>query len=417
MKFFQKIALSACIALQIFTPLISFAQSESTEQSKSLTPISVFVREECIHCQAEKKFLTELQKSRSDIEIFYYDLAFSEGYDLWVKFTDLEKIPKVTPITLVGNSIISGFDTAETTGAQIISLLDKSQNIKTLNAEEFIKLGGSKGSIEKISASSCDENGLIPCEEPKESFLVRIPLIGNIDIKKYSLPVLSAILGFADGFNPCAMWVLITFLVILIDAGSKKKMWQLAGIFIAAETIMYYLILNVWFTTFDFIGLNSIITPIVGLVATGAGAFFLYEGFKSDGTCKITDLETKSKTRQKIKDLVKKDITWYSIIGILGLAFSVNIIEFACSIGIPQTFTKILEIQNFSFWENQFYMAIYILMYMVDDFIVFGIAIYSFEKIGITTKYTKISHFIGGTLMLILGLILLLKPELLTMIF
>jgi uncharacterized membrane protein len=82
-------------------------------------------------------------------------------------------------------------------------------------------------------------------------------------------------------------------------------------------------------------------------------------------------------------------------------------------VGIPQAFTKILELNFLDFWARQMYMAIYILMYMVDDFIVFGIALYSFEKIGLTTKYAKMSNLIGGILMLILGAILLFKPELL----
>ena len=101
-------------------------------------------------------------------------------------------------------------------------------------------------------------------------------------------------------------------------------------------------------------------------------------------------------------------------LGVLALAFSVNIIEFACSIGIPQTFTKILDINYLTWAGKQFYNALYILMYMVDDLIVFGLALYSFEKVGLTThKYTSASHFIGGLLMLILGLIMLLNPTLL----
>jgi hypothetical protein len=102
------------------------------------------------------------------------------------------------------------------------------------------------------------------------------------------------------------------------------------------------------------------------------------------------------------------------VLGILGLAFSVNIIEFACSVGIPQTFTKVLDLNYLSFASKQFYNFLYILMYMVDDIVIFGLALYSFDKIGLTTaKYTRFSHFLGGILMVLLGLILLTKPTLL----
>ena len=126
------------------------------------------------------------------------------------------------------------------------------------------------------------------------------------------------------------------------------------------------------------------------------------------------NLESKRKTTQRIKQYATVPMTIPVVFGILGLAFSVNIIEFACSVGIPQTFTKVLDLNYLSFAGKQVYNAMYILMYMIDDIIIFGLALYSFEKIGLTTaKYTRFSHFLGGILMVILGLILLTKPAIL----
>ena len=104
-------------------------------------------------------------------------------------------------------------------------------------------------------------------------------------------------------------------------------------------------------------------------------------------------------------------MTIASAIAILGIALSVNIIEFACSVGIPQAFTKILDINEFSVLKRQLYMVLYIIMYMVDDLIIFGIAIYSFERIGLTSKYARYCHLIGGLLMLLLGYFLLFDPS------
>ena len=111
--------------------------------------------------------------------------------------------------------------------------------------------------------------------------------------------------------------------------------------------------------------------------------------------------------------LASKPMTIGVALGIIGLALSVNIFEFACSIGIPQTFTKLLELNQLSTLARQAYMGFYILMYMVDDFLVFGLALYSIDKIGITHKYSKWSTLVGGILMLALGAIMLIKPELL----
>lgn len=376
--------------------------------------VEVFVRSDCQHCKAEKEFFLELGLRRDDFTVQFHDIGDKEQYELWKQFTELEHITKVTPITLVGDVVIQGFDAADTTGKRIEELIEKSRGKHSLSFEEFIAAGGS-GNIEEINNGACPEDSKI-CEVVDEPFLVRIPLIGLVNVKKYSLPTLSVMLGFIDGFNPCAMWVLVTFLIILAQIGNRKKMIQIAGLFILAEAILYYLILDFWFNVWDFVGLDRIVTPIVGAVAFGGGLFFLNEWRKSRGEsaeCKITDLKRRTKTRQKIHKLVDGKFTLLSALGVIALAFSVNVIEFACSIGIPQAFTKILDLNMLTLFSRHLYMSIYIFFYMIDDLIVFAIALYAVEKIGITAKYSNLSHFMGGILMLILGLLLIFRPALL----
>lgn len=381
--------------------------AESTEK----TPISVIVRKDCVHCIEEKAFLEILEKTRNDIRIILHDIDTPEGKAIFDELTEKEKLSKATPITLVGNTIIQGFDQAETTGKRIQELVEKSKGKKTLTLPEYLQAESLGTPIEKVAEGSCDGEGTCAADYGKSSLIISLPLIGVIDLRAYSLPAIASLLGFIDGFNPCAMWVLVTFLIILIEIGDRRLMWRIAGLFIAAETIMYYLILNVWFTTWDFIGLDRIVTPIVGIIAIGAGLYFLYEGIKSDGTCKVTNLEQRSKIHKKIKDIALNPFTIGTAIGIIGLALSVNIIEFACSIGIPQTFTKIIELNQLSWLESQGLMALYIIGYMIDDFLVFGLALWGAEHLHLTTKYSKWSHLIGGILMIILGALLIFSPE------
>lgn len=403
---FKRISISLFAVITIFLSTFTFTQAEEIVTKK--IPVNVFIRENCKHCQDEKDFLTQLSKERSDLNIVYHDIGEKIHKEHFLQITELEQISKTTPITLVGNTIIQGFDSAETTGKRILTLIEESQDKKTLNFEEYIAQGG-KGKVEVIEGKTCDESGTEACAV-NTGYLVSLPFFGVVDLQKYSLGTLSIILGFVDGFNPCAMWVLVTFMLVLIQIGDKRKMFQIAGLFIVAEAIMYYLILNVWLTTWDFVGLDNLITPIVGVVSIGGAIFFLYEFWTSDGTCKVTSLEQRRKTTQKIHQLIESPLTWLTAFGVISLAFSVNIIEFACSIGIPQAFTKILNINYLSGIERQFYLWIYTLFYMIDDFIVFGIALYSIEKIGITHKYSRYCNLIGGIAMLILGYLLIFNP-------
>jgi cytochrome c biogenesis protein CcdA/glutaredoxin len=404
MKKLSSILLGFLLALNILPIVLA--------QSPSSIPISVIVREDCGHCKDEKAFLETLKKTRADIQVIFHDIDTPEGKSLFDQLTEKEKLSKSTPITLVGNTIIQGFDTAETTGKRIEELLEKSNGKKTLTILEYLAAESAGTTIEKVTGGSCDDaSGACPADFTPEELTVSLPFFGVINLESFSLPAIASLLGFIDGFNPCAMWVLVTFLIVLLEIGDRRLMWKVAGLFIAAETIMYYFILNVWFTTWDFIGLDRIVTPIVGMVAIGAGLYFLYESFKNKGVCTVTNLQQRSKIHQKIKLIAASPFTIVTAVAVLGLALSVNIIEFACSIGIPQTFTKIIQLNGLGAWETQGLMALYIAFYMVDDFLVFGLALWGAEHLQLTTKYSKWSQMIGGTLMIILGYFLVFNPE------
>ncbi|KKR50543.1 hypothetical protein A3A55_00195 [Candidatus Roizmanbacteria bacterium RIFCSPLOWO2_01_FULL_40_14] len=395
------------LTLVFLLGIVGFLFPFFSERVMAQTPteIVVFLREGCTHCEAEEAYLDELVETREDITVTKYRLENEEERKIWVDFTDRLQISKVTPITVIGTAYIIGFDTEETTGKEILKLVEKAKqnNIVTDVSSPEIQ------SAESISAT-CPEDGSIPCAIPEESY-VSVPLIGKIDTQKYPLIILSALLGFFDGFNPCAMWVLVTFLIILLQVGDRKKMLLFAGTFVLAEAIMYFLILTVWYKTWDFVQLDEIVTPIVGLVAIGGGLFFLWEWRKKELECKITDLNQHKKTRDRIKELAMSKFTFLTFIGILAIAFSVNIIEFACSIGIPQAFTKILELNRLPLGPSLGLIGIYILFYMIDDFIVFGIALYGADKLALTTKYSKLSNLIGGIVMILLGLLLIFHPS------
>lgn len=373
--------------------------------------VEVLGRPDCAHCDAEKAFLSDLSSRRADFEVRFYDIEGSSGRDLFDRVTESEKLSKSTPITIVGTTIVQGFDKPETTGKRIETLVDENLGKKNYGFEGLLSAGGSSG-VEKTIGGTCDDGAV--CRTPGgEPFLVSVPFFGTVDVARYSLPALASVLGFVDGFNPCAMWVLVTFLLVLVQLGDRRKVWTVAGLFILAEAVMYYLILNVWFGTWDFVGLDRIVTPVVGLIAIGGGLFFLYEWLYSDGTCVVVDVKKRAKISGQIRKLATEPFTWITASGIVALALSVNVIEFACSIGIPQAFTKIIEMNHLGFLQTQGLMAIYIFFYMVDDLVVFAFALWGAGKLQQTNAYVRWCNLFGGVLMVVLGLLLLLKPEIL----
>lgn len=380
-------------------------------QESVVTPdpvVIMFGRDDCGFCKEQFKYLFD-----EDITYEYLNITKDdEAKRLYNEITAKHEISKVTPITVIGETVLAGFNGPQTTGKAIVSAIEKAKysDVRTIEdhlaraPKQDVVLGGG------CTGLQCETTG-------GSQYVFDLPFFGVVDLQTFSLFSLSAILGIIDGFNPCAMWVLITFLTLLSQAGSRKKMVLMAGIFIVAEAVMYNMILNVWYKTWDFVALDQYVTPLVGFLALGGGAFFLWRWNKNKEAtlvCDITDLDTQMKTINKFQAIIAQPVTIASIFAILVIAFSVNIIEFACSVGIPQAYTKILEINMLTALERQWYILIYTIGYMVDDFVVFGLAIWGYDKLQAHGgRYAQMSLLIGGVLMLILGAILVLNPSLL----
>ena len=395
--------------------------SAGNSQAKKVK-IEYFGRKDCKNCANLEKFLKELSAKRDDFEYVEHKIDKSrEEKAFFDETTSKLKLVKGTPIIYIDGHIIQGFNTADTTGKEIESLINSAKaKDKILTLKEYLE----SGQAGNVSSNGAVCTGDTVCEVPgltkgaENQVLVNIPIINKtVDLTNYSLFTMSLILGTIDGFNPCAMWVLVLFLTALIAVGNKIKMFRVAGLFIFAEAAMYFFILNAWIYAWDFVGLDKWVTPLVGIIGITGGIFFIRNYLKKGDTleCEVTDFEQRAKISKKIKDIANKPFTLLTALAIIGLALSVNVIEFACSVGIPQTYTKILQINEVPFWTRQFYTFIYIIGYMVDDIIVFGFALMSINKLQLTTKYSKWVNLFGGILMIILGLIMLIKPSLLIM--
>ncbi len=101
----------------------------------------------------------------------------------------------------------------------------------------------------------------------------------------------------------------------------------------------------------------------------------------------------------------------WSLLGIILLAFSVNLLELVCSAGLPAVYTKILSMNELNTVQYYLYLLIYIVVFMLDDLAVFIITMITMKRVALNTKYARYSHLIGGIVMLIIGLLMFFKPE------
>lgn len=344
----------------------------------------------CPHC-AEQRLFNEKLAEQYHIQIVEHEATTSAGSALLSKMLEelrIEDEPEfpTTIITISENQaftdgwVSGGWESEETTGREIEEAL-----IRCL-------------------AGNCP-----PSEgaEPRDTIV--LPWIGEIVLADYSLPALAILLGLVDGFNPCAMWVLVYLISLVAVLRDRRRIWLIVGSFVLASGVLYFLFMTVWFETYrQFIGHVSAVTVVIGLMALGGGILQIREVVETKGVvvCEVTGEESRKKTMTRVQRIVSSPITWGTIVGIIALAFAVNLVEFACSAAIPAVFTRVLSLASLTNLQYYSYILLYVLFFMLDDAVIFSTAAFAATS-SLGDRYAKYSRPVGATILIILGLLLL----------
>lgn len=380
------------VAGSILIPSFSFAADNSNLGAKlplgSLAPkyqyhvVYLYHGEECPHCQAERKFLDDLKKELPGLEVKEFEVWHnSKNAQLMQEAADKLGVKvQGVPFTVVGDNYVVGFDDAEGIGQQI---------------REFI-----------LNASSTVEQ--------KEGD-VRVPVLGKINLKEESLPILTALIGVLDGFNPCSMWALLTMITIIMSTGDRKKLWIVGWTFIIVSGFSYFIFMSAWLNALVFLSFLPVIRIAVGLLGIGSGSMSLYEFFtKKPEVCEVSSPEKQVNIVERFRKVVSSPTMVGLIVGVAGVAFSVNLVELMCSLGFPVVYTQALALHNVTIWQKYLYIAAYVFFYMLLNIIVLLAAGFSSKYVIGNSKFTRWSRLVAGLAMVLLGLIFIFKPELLS---
>ncbi len=412
--------------LSIFVALLFIVGSVSAQEQQ--VNVYFFWGVGCPHCEQEKEFLAELEEKYGEVMV--------HDFEVWKDSENRELLKEVgrelgvnvsgVPFTVVGESHFTGWMSVDTTGADIedavqCALEDGCRDrVGEILAEKYPEQEDGcdcSGENDETCDCSAEQREKCGCGEVKGTKIpeeLDLPFIGKIETKEFSLPVLTIILGGLDGFNPCAMWVLVFLIGLLLGLKDKRRRWVLGIAFIAASAFVYFLFMAAWLNLLLFVGFLVWVRALIGLVALGGGIYNLREYVvNKEGACKVTGGQRRQAIFEKLKKVTHKKQFLLALGGIVLLAFAVNLVELVCSAGLPALFTQILALSNLPRWQYYAYMLLYIFVFMLDDLIIFFTAMKTLEVTGLGTKYTRFSNLIGGILMSILGLLLIFKPELL----
>ena len=372
----------------------------------NLVNLYLFYSKTCPHCEEEIKMLDSIKDDYKNLRIYKYELSEDNNSEIFKNVATLFDLNvSGVPFTIIGEKTFIGY--GENSKKTIIGC------IEYYSKHGYVDKVGQYLNKELPTYEINDyDTSIDEYLEDYGNYSFNIPIIGEVNTKTLTIPMIAVVMGFIDGFNPCAMWILLFLITMLISMKDRKKMWILGSTFLITSALIYFLIMLAWLNVAVLITKINIIRSVIGFIAIIGGLYNIITTFKtSENGCNATDKKDRKKIMERIKKFTSEKSIWLSLIGVIALAISVNLIELACSAGLPVMFTQILVINDLSKIEYFIYIMVYIFFFLIDDLLIFIIAVSTMKVSGISVKYGKISKIVGGIILLLIGILLLLKPE------
>ena len=341
--------------------------------------VEVFVRSGCPHCEAAKGFLDQLQRELPSLHIVFHDLAQDPtALPRLRALADARGIVTIgVPTFLIGDKVIVGFLSADTTGTEI-------------RAHLATHGGRAAAAPESIETS----------------------WFGELRVRDLGLPLFTIIIGLLDGFNPCAMWVLLFLLSLLVNLQDRRKMALLAGTFVFVSGLVYFAFMAAWLNIFLLIGLSRAVQVGLGGIALFVGAINVKDFFAwRRGITLSIPAAAKPGLYARVRAILQAENLAGALTGIMILAGLVNMIELLCTAGFPALYTQVLSVQGLSMWEYYGYLGLYNLAYIFDDSLMVTTAVITLSRRKLQERAGQWLKLAGGTVMASLGCVLLLKPH------
>lgn len=361
----------------------------TTISAATLSPgpeLELFVRPGCSYCEEAKNFLTNLQRQRPELSVRIRDIA--QDADALQELSLLAHRYGVqtvgVPAFYLRGQLIVGFVSAETTGKAIESLLERAAPASEGDLSDGASTYGT----------------------------VAVPFLGPLNVGDLGLPLFTIILGLLDGFNPCAMWVLLFLLSMLVNLHDRKKMFLIGGMFVAVSGLVYFAFMAAWLNLFLLIGISRITQALLGAVATIIGLLNVKDffGFGQGPSVGIPEA-VKPKIYDHVRRVLRAENLVGALVAVVVLAFLVNTVELMCTAGLPALYTRVLTSYSLPSWSYYGYLILYNLAYMADDGLMLAVAVVTLSREKLQEKGARWLKLISGVVMLTLGLLLILRPE------
>jgi glutaredoxin len=370
------ISLIVCAVTGLLAAVMA-ATAQSTAAADAASPrvLQVFVRDDCPHCADAKAFVARLAGERPQLSVVLRPVdrepgareelsALSRAAGIW---------PPGVPTFVIDGRVLVGFDDAEHRGRELIALLDAAP-----------------------AARQAVDSGLF----------------GTLSASRLGLPLFTLALGLLDGFNPCAMWVLLFLLSLLVRLRDRRRMALVAGTFVFVSGAVYYAFMAAWLNVFLAVGFSPGLRVGLAVLALVIGALnvkdFVVPG---RGPSLAIPAAARPGLVARMARLRDTQALPALLLGVTALALAVNVVELLCTAGLPALYTAVLAQQGLGSLAHHAYLGLYILGYITDDSLMVGLAVAALGSSKLDERGGRVLKLLSGAVMLVLGAALLWRPQ------
>jgi hypothetical protein len=347
----------------------------STAATRKERVLEVFVLEGCPHCTAAIRFLSQLARERPELRIVYrsLDSDVTARDDLARLSQNAGYWPPGVPTFHMEGRILVGFDDAAQSGPGVISFIDQ-------------------------AATAANQ--------------VETRFFGALSASRLGLPLFTLALGLLDGFNPCAMWVLLFLLSLLVRLQDRKRMALIAGTFVLVSGAIYYAFMAAWLNVFLAVGMSDPLRWTLGAAALAIGGINAKDFFsRGRGFSLSIPDSAKPGLYARARAVLRSEALPASLAAVAALAVVVNFIELLCTAGFPAIYTAVLTQHDLRPAAHYAYLGLYIVGYIADDSLMVSIAVAALSSRKLTERAGRWLKLVSGAVMLALGSVMILRPH------
>ncbi|MCG9754917.1 cytochrome C biosynthesis protein [Shewanella insulae] len=435
-------ALIFCFLL-LSSALPSFAQASESPAPQNATwhyvdadgqlkiKLYFFWSKTCPHCAEAHPFIDSLPEKYPWIELESHMVSQAGTREKWQTIAEQTKVAaRSVPYIAACEQATVGYSSEAVTGQFILQQLKacyRALGGVVEDGEQATQTGTAAPEGEPLfatcSASSepgtCDlgQEESAPAAPVTKVQPIELPLIGVVAPEQLSLPVLTVVLAGVDAFNPCAFFVLLFLLSIMVNAKSRSRMLIVGGIFVFFSGFIYFLFMIAWLNIFELLGAGSdggLIILGAGLMALIAGAINIKEYFFTKGEVSLSmSAENRTGLIKRMGKLTSASSMAAMIAGTVVLAILANAYELLCTAGFPMIYTSVLTMHELPAFERYLYLAFYNIVYVIPLAAIVIAFSATLGKRKLTEKEGQTLKLMSGIMMIGLGGMLALDPTVL----